>query len=87
MTSMASNPAGHVSLMIGADGLIIIVFFFAGLIAAWWALAAVKWDKFVNQPLSPQATMLRFFLSLCGGLLAVLVAVLLLGAMQVVQGL
>lgn len=70
-------------MIVGADGIILILFFFAGLIGAWWALAALKWDAFVKAPLSPQVQLLRFFLALGGGLLAVLVAMLLLSAMQV----
>lgn len=76
----------HVSMLIGTDGVILLLFFFAGLIAAWWALAALKWDKFFNQPRSSQVQMIRFFLSLFGGILAVMVAILMLGAMQVLQG-
>lgn len=82
---MMTVSQGPVGLIFGVDGIVILLFFFAGLLAAWWALAALKWDEFVHHPLSAQVQMLRFFLALVGGLLAVLVAILLLSAMQVLQ--
>lgn len=83
---MNKFPA-QVSVIMGTDGAILMMFFFAGLIAAWWALAAFKWDKLFNQPTSTQVQMIRFFLSLCGALLAVVVAIFLLGAMQLLHAL
>lgn len=73
--------------MFGVDGLVILVFFFTGLMAAWWALGALKWDKLFYHPMSSQVQMVRFFISLAGGLLACGVAVLLLGAMQILRAL
>ncbi|GMA63535.1 DUF1146 domain-containing protein [Alicyclobacillus fastidiosus] len=81
MTQTTTSPP----LTLGIDGTVALLFFFAGLLAAWWALGALKWDKFVNQPLSPQVQMLRFFLALAGGLLAVLVAIFILGSMSFVR--
>ncbi|MFD1675805.1 DUF1146 family protein [Alicyclobacillus fodiniaquatilis] len=82
-----NESSGATSVILGTDGIVILMFFFAGLMACWWALAALKWDKFLNHPLSPQAQMLRFFLALFGGLISVGVAVLLLAAMQVARSL
>ncbi|EPZ45549.1 MULTISPECIES: DUF1146 domain-containing protein [Alicyclobacillus] len=82
-----TNTAANTPLTLGVDGTVTLLFFFLGLVAAWWALGAVKWDKFVNQPLSSQVQMLRFFLALLGGIVAVLVALLLLGAMMFVRAL
>jgi uncharacterized membrane protein YwzB len=56
---------GNVSLAV--DGVIFFLVFFAGLVASWWALGALKWDKIVHLPISPQANMLRFILALLGG--------------------
>lgn len=83
---MSQFPA-QVSVVMGTDGAILLIFFFAGLVAAWWALSAFKWDKLFNQPMSTQVQMIRFFLSLLGGLLAITVAIFLLGSMQLLHAL
>lgn len=79
------NSSSNIGYFLGADGIVVLVFFFFGLISAWWALAAFKWDKFFNQPLSGQVQLIRFFLAITGGILAVMVAVLLLGSMQILR--
>lgn len=80
------TPTG-IPVLAGVDEMIILLFFFAGLLGAWWALAALKWDAFVNRPMSTQVQLLRFFLALIGGLVAVLVAILLLAAVQLLSAL
>lgn len=79
---MSQVQATAVNLILGTDAVLLLLFFFAGVIGAWWALGALRWDKIVTQPLSAQTQLLRFFLALFGGLLSVVVAILLLGAMQ-----
>ena len=74
---------GNVSLAV--DGVIFFLVFFAGLVISWWALGALKWDKFVNLPFSPQANMLRFLLSLLGGALWGFVALMYLLAVSFIR--
>lgn len=76
----------HVNVTLAADGMLVLLLFFVGLIGAWWALGSLKWEKIAHQPLGGQAQLLRFFLALIGGILTVLVAVLLLGAIQLLNG-
>ncbi|WP_134158816.1 DUF1146 domain-containing protein [Alicyclobacillus sacchari] len=76
----------HVNVTLAADGMLVLLLFFIGVIGAWWALGSLKWESIVRQPLSGQAQLLRFFLALIGGILTVLVAVLLLGSIQLLNG-
>nr|WP_230087776.1 DUF1146 domain-containing protein [Alicyclobacillus mali (ex Roth et al. 2021)] len=70
----------------GADGIVLLLVFFLGVVASWWALGALRWDKFTHQPFAGQAQLLRFFLALAGGVLSVIVGLILLGAMQLLNG-
>lgn len=78
--------AYRVSATMGADGIVLLLVFFLGVVASWWALGALKWDKFTHHPFAGQAQLLRFFLALAGGVLSVIVGLILLGAMQLLNG-
>lgn len=80
---VATNAA---SVIVSAGGIVFFVCFFGGLLAAWWALGALKWEKFVL-PLPTQVNMLRLFLALMGGLLTGAVGVAYLLAVQALKGL
>lgn len=82
---MNEVQATAASLILGTDAVLLLLFFFVGVIGGWWALGALRWDKIVTQPLTSQAQLLRFFLALCCGLLAVFIAALLLGAIQLLH--
>ncbi len=83
INTSANLLSGNVSLAV--DGIIFFVVFFAGLLVSWWALGALKWEKVVFFPLSPQATMLRFLLALVGATLWGLIALLYLLAVQMIR--
>jgi len=80
--AVASNTVG---VLLGAGGVVFFVCFFGGLITAWWALGALRWEKFVL-PLTMQANVLRFFLALVGGLLTGFVGIAYLLAVQALKG-
>jgi uncharacterized membrane protein YwzB len=75
--------SGNVTLAV--DGVIFFLVFFVGLIISWWALGALKWDKIVHLPVSPQANMLRFILALLGGSIWGFVAIMYLIAVNVIR--
>jgi uncharacterized membrane protein YwzB len=80
LTSPATNNA-----LLAADGLLFILAFFIGTYVTWWALGALKWDKFLFDPFGTQTRVLRFLLSLFGGFLMGLAAVAYIFAFQLLR--
>lgn len=69
MLTSGSYIASDTLALLGADALLILLLFFAGILFAWWALGALKWESFVNPLMIAHASMIRFFLALLGGFL------------------
>jgi uncharacterized integral membrane protein (TIGR02327 family) len=60
---------------VAADGLIFMIAFLGGTYVAWWALGVLRWEKFVLDPGTPQARMLRFLMAILGGFVISVIAV------------
>ncbi|MCL6632616.1 MAG: DUF1146 family protein [Alicyclobacillus herbarius] len=73
------------SAVLAADGLLFVLAFLFGTWATWWALGALKWDKFLFDPLGTQTRVLRFLLALLGGFLLALAAVAYIVAFQLLR--
>lgn len=48
----------------GTESLLGIVFSLAAIIISWWALGAVKWEKFINQHETRKMHVLMLFLAI-----------------------
>jgi uncharacterized integral membrane protein (TIGR02327 family) len=81
---------GHLSQTAGKSGeaafaLLIAIAFVGGWMVTWWSLSALKWEEFVQNPRTPQVTMLRLLLAIVGGLLVASVAGLYVLILWVIQ--
>ena len=83
---MSSAPT-FMNVSLAVDAVLFFIAFFGGVIVSWWALGALKWDKFVNATNISQVNMLRFLLALFGGMLWGSIAILYLLAVEALRGL
>ncbi|WP_245629007.1 DUF1146 family protein [Alicyclobacillus shizuokensis] len=81
-TMMGTLPG---SAVWAADGVLFILAFLFGTWVTWWALGALKWDKFLFDPFGTQTRVLRFLLALLGGFLLALAAVAYILAFQLLR--
>ena len=54
-------------MTLGAQGLFSIIVLILSIWFSWTLLSAVKWDKFLNHPISPKAIMLRIVIAIALG--------------------